>query len=191
VTRPQQVTRSEVVADQVPVPRDLSQGFFWSASLTASSRSVGSGYGTVLESQEEAYIAHEAPTHATNGPEDFDTEMYPSVAIIIPRDGIYAISYFARIGDYGDISTVGNVDLYLLADDDPVLETSQVFNGIDYEYAEIQRTRVGIPMYAGARMRLFGINASTQRVHIGVVSLEATYLGPIGNVYPVKGGGPL
>lgn len=189
MTRAQQVTRSEVVADQVPVPRDISQGFFWSASLTAGSRSVSGGWGTVLESQEEGNIAHEAPTHATNGPEDFDTELYPSVAIIFPRDGIYAINFFALVESYGDTPTVGNVDLYLIVDD-PVAKDSYVFRGVDYEYTEVQRTRVGIPIYAGSRMRLFGVNASSHRVHIGVDNLEATYLGPIGNVYPVKGGGP-
>jgi hypothetical protein len=188
VTRPQQVTRSLAVAHQTPVPRDLSQGFFWSASLTSGSPFDGAA-GTVIPPDGSSYIAHESPIHATNGLEDFDVTDYPYVYIVFPRDGIYGISLLAQVSTQGTPPGTGQVTLDLDITNQEVKRLYYTFDGFT-DRASVQYNRVGIAVHVGDRMRVFGFNESTRDLWVLVRHLEATYFGPIGHTYSVKVPGP-
>jgi hypothetical protein len=188
VIRPQQVTRSLAVAHQVPVPRDLSQGFFWSASLTAGSPFDGSA-GTVFPPGASGPVAHESPVHATNGVEDFDLTEWPIVYLVFPRDGIYGISFFADVFIFGPTLGSGEVTLDVRIENQDAKRLRYTFDGTTERMA-LQYNRVGIPVYAGTRMYVFGWSEATTDVWVLTRHLEATYLGPIGTVYNVKQPGP-
>lgn len=187
MTRPQQVTRSEVVADRVPVPRDISR-FFWSACLVSSER-------VTVPPNSELLLAHEAPRHATNGLADFDTADFPSVSLVVPRDGVYALSYSVQIAvDPGVGSAVGDLEIYVLANSGPFLFNTVRFNGESFDQSTglgpletLNFTRVGLPLDANLRLQLKAANQTEYPVMISVVHFEATYLGPLGEVYNVKG----
>jgi hypothetical protein len=176
--RPQQITRSTAVADQKPKPRSLSQ-FFWSACLKSGSNTeVPVGDGLILK--------HEQPVHATTGPEDFDVSEYPNAAIIIPRDGIYAISYCARIFMSAGTPATGGVQLEL----NPGWTNLQniVLLGGSGSPRDWEFTRVGIPLHYADRLALWAYNDTDLAIEISVLHIEATYLGPIGHEYDAKGG---
>lgn len=188
MTRPQQVTRSLAVAHQVPVPRDLSQGFFWSASITAGYRYEDNNYGTTFSPGGEGDIAHESPRHATNGEDDFDLSRWPCVSIICPRDGIYAVSYCVKVDpwDPDDNWATGNASINLSIDNwSPSIWNTYTFDG-RRDAADMQLTRVGIPILAGSQIRLYGENLTTNTAQFLTKHLEATYLGPMGSLYGMK-----
>jgi hypothetical protein len=178
--RPQQITRSTAVADQKPKPRSLSQ-FFWSACLkSANDTELAVSVGNVLH--------HDTPVHATIGPEDFDPEDN-TTAIIIPRDGIYAISYCVRFYVQPvDVRATGTVQIEVNSG------WTELSNLVNFDGSESTRdwefTRVGIPLHYGDRMTLWAYNDTDVIIQIAVFHLEATYLGPIGHEYDSKYGGP-
>jgi len=198
MTRPQQVTRSLAVAHEIPVPRDLSQGFFWSAAIH--------GNHTYMEPNSGQFLNTEIPLHSSNGDQDFDVERYPIVGLKIPRDGIYALALKVFVGGTGPVPTLAGepgevlevlgqvraafdiapnyfIDPYSQAD--AVGKTWPDYKTI--RDVELKVTRVGFPLMAGALVRAYGYAwVDDQEMAMRVDWLEATYLGPIGTIYPDK-----
>lgn len=177
--RATQITRSTGVADQMPFPRELSKRF-WSAML------MGNILATI-DPGNTADLPFNQPRHATNGDSDFNIDNYPAIRLIVPWDGIYAINAFANA--YTEDPPTGRVDLRIAAygEVEPGWAFHQYAGG--ERFAQLETTRVGFPLEAGANIWAYATNSTDQPATFEPWRLEATYLGPIGTLYPLKGGG--
>jgi hypothetical protein len=88
--------------------------------------------------------------------------------------------------DPDDNWATGNASINLSIDNwSPSIWNTYTFDG-RRDAADMQLTRVGIPILAGSQIRLYGENLTTNTAQFLTKHLEATYLGPMGSLYGMK-----
>lgn len=184
MSRRTHVVRTTNVSNDVALPR--GQGFTWNAMLC--SYQVNSMFAHSTQDLSSEFIRHTTFGELF----DFDAELYPTVRIRIPRDGIYSASGRVMVNNMNNSDAAPGVALFLMSNtvngnliDNDTRPLSGPAEG--QSQGAFHVSHAGYPFMLGDLIWLTVDNQSDYDIETQVGHLSVTYEAALGTVYN-KGG---